>query len=108
MIANKIITKRILGLLFGLAILFPTAIQFEHVFEEHHHVVCKEVKTHLHESKTDCSLCDFHFSSFHFTAVAPIEFLVTEVIITFEPQSISSEKSSHPTTNHLRGPPIIS
>jgi len=108
MIANKIITNRILSLVFGLAILFPTAIQLEHVFEDHQHVVCKEVKTHLHESTPDCSLCDFHFSSFHYTAVVPIDFLVTKVIYTFEPLLVSSEKSNFPTTNHLRGPPINS
>lgn len=41
------------------AIVFPSALQFSHLFEEHEHTFCGNVSTHLHENDLDCDFTKF-------------------------------------------------
>ncbi len=90
------------------ALLIPAAIQFSHAFENHKHEVCTEVATHIHPEKMDCSLCDFHFSTFNFEVqsfqplLVPKTFLKT---ITAEVSSLKNTKYGH---SQQRGPPSLS
>jgi len=67
MVFKKNIVQYIAALALSLALVLPMAIQFSHVFEHHEHVTCTDTKVHLHEKKIDCSVCDFHLSSFAFS-----------------------------------------
>ncbi len=88
------------------ALLFPTVVQAIHTFDGHEHVSCKELKTHLHEEKVQCDLCDFQLSSFQFTFFS-YELNVHETVV--EQPKISVHKvyflyKSDFTS--LRGPPL--
>lgn len=50
-----------------LVFLFPSLLQFEHLFEAHKHDSCKDVSVHFHEKELGCDIYDFHFSSFSFS-----------------------------------------
>ena len=108
MIKKLPIATFILSLFLSLAILLPTLLQIGHIFEEHKHVSCKEVKTHLHEASVDCSLCDFHFSTFDYKPLTALDFSTIDFIYSIEAVYNASELNSLPRHYYLRGPPIIS
>ena len=89
--------------------MMPSLVQAGHnIFEEHEHISCNEVKTHLHEADVDCSLCDFHFSSFDYEPELTVELLPNITILTSEDHYSSSAFNTLQHTYFLRGPPVIS
>lgn len=102
------ISRFVLGLFLSLVIMMPSFVMAGHIFEEHEHISCNEVKTHLHEAKVDCSLCDFHFSSFDFEPELTIDFLTHSIILTSVDNYTSSDFNTSHNTYLLRGPPAIS
>ena len=94
-------------MMLSLVLLLPTAVQFFHSFEKHKHLACEEVSTHIHDQNIDCSLCDFHFSTFNFKIGQPFQFIDTEVFTLVQIAYISSEKNSFNHHFYLRGPPRV-
>lgn len=73
----KTITFKLAALILVLALLIPSIVKFNHVFEEHVHEVCHgEKQTHLHTSDVDCEFYKFQLNH-HFTI--PVN--ATEVFI---------------------------
>lgn len=103
---GKQIGKSIAALVLLCALMFPTALQFSHIFEGHEQIDCKEQSTHIHEYVADCQICDFHLASFNYDLVfysepvaPPIPFKVEKY---FSFLLIDSFKK---TNTQLRAPP---
>ncbi len=105
---KKEIFKKIASIAFVLALLMPTTVQLVHALEGHHHTVCNNFKSHIHQKKLNCSVCDFHFSSFNFTT--EYVSVLTEVEENFGLNSIYFFSETTPSPYHylLRGPPLFS
>ncbi len=101
----KHITTAFLAHLLVLAIVFPSIVQFTHIFQNHEHTFCGDVDTHLHEQKLDCEFTKFISAVFHFDKVyAEINTTNTiHLIPCFNYSSIISKRQSQ--SNFLRGPP---
>ena len=88
--------------------LLPTSVQFFHIFEKHeHNNNCKEVTTHLHEKELDCSLCDFHISSFDITFNNISEYSTIEDSLDYVTYYKSKKHNSIKRSFNLRGPPMF-
>jgi hypothetical protein len=105
---KKQIQQKISAILLTMALLLPIAVQFVHALDEHKHNTCKEVATHLHEKKLDCSICDFHFSTFNFEVITLPELFLSEAFSKHQIAYFSSEKSTVHHHYYLRGPPLFS
>lgn len=58
--------KILLIAVFQIALFFPALQKTVHAFQQEHEI-CSEFHTHFHKKETDCSICDFHFSTFNCT-----------------------------------------
>lgn len=102
------IVSRLFALLLIVVLLFPSALQFHHIFESHdHNTDCKEVTTHLHEKEIDCSLCDFHLSSFNISFNTVDKYINIEVSSSYLAYYKSNKYNSTKRSFNLRGPPMF-
>jgi hypothetical protein len=90
-----------------LTVVFPSIIQFTHIFENHEHTFCGNVDTHIHEQKLDCDLTKFISSVFYINYE---DLKVEEVLDTSN--KLNNYYSFTPSkrlsqSNYLRGPPFI-
>ncbi len=105
--AKRKIISHFLGVILTLVFLFPSLLQFEHLFENHEHLVCKENKVHLHQKNLDCSIYDFHFSTFSFLPIYPISLFV-DAPLNETSFSVSQEVYLNPYFHCAqRGPPTM-
>lgn len=96
------------ALLLIIIMLIPTSIQFIHIFEKHeHNNNCKEITTHLHEKELDCSLCDFHLSSFDITFKRNLEYSSIGISSSYTAYYKSNKYNSTKYSFNLRGPPMF-
>lgn len=105
----KVIFKQFLAWLFVFGIMFPEAVRFYHQFEHTQKETCKTTGSlHFHESVTDCSLLDFHFTTaLHFQPydnVAWENHIFTPRLFSYKPL-FSQNVSLH---FFVRGPPQLS
>ncbi|QNJ98645.1 hypothetical protein [Constantimarinum furrinae] len=101
---NKLfITFFLIGIL-----LFPSAVQVIHSVEGHEHNVCSDFSTHVHENKTDCELCHFHYAPFEyrFSAITEGVEIFTITALDSNYQFLSGNFTAPNTP--LRGPPVLS
>lgn len=108
MILKKEILKFILAGTFSLALLFPTAVKFFHIFENHHHEVCTDYSVHIHKKQLDCSVFDFHFSIFSFETQNLPEYSSLNSSHQTETLYVFPELAIDETHYFLRGPPLSS
>lgn len=98
-----------LGVSLTAILLFPLFTQFFHILEDHQHTICTDNSTHLHESKTDCSICDFNYTPFNYE-LSPE--LVKNNSIEFKTISTNPYNylysSNYNFSQTLRGPPSFS
>lgn len=107
---KKQLGKITVALLLFAAFMLPTAIQFFHLFEDHHeHVACKEISTHIHQDEPDCQIYNFHVASFNYDIVAypSLSQPIIPVKITNDFSSLQLH-SFNITNTQLRAPPIYS
>ncbi|PVW13850.1 hypothetical protein [Marixanthomonas spongiae] len=102
-IAPNVLSALLIGLL-----LFPSAVQFAHIFEGHDHKPCSEITTHLHEKQLDCTLFDFHFSNFSYSVAEYPEFYSLDEPSKLETRYCPVEVSANSATYFVRGPPANS
>jgi len=108
MIGKKNIALFAISLFLSLAFLFPTAVQFEHLFESHNHKPCNDYSVHLHEKPLDCNIQAFHFSTFSFETLPNWEIFAIPPH-TFPYYGYTSVLyTQKPLTAFLRGPPLNS
>ena len=58
--------KRILALFLWSVLLFPSLLNVIHHCEMHVHFECNEQKAHLHQSETNCGICDYNLLNFNY------------------------------------------
>lgn len=105
---SKHLGKTITSILLLVALLFPSAVQFAHAFENHDHRPCEEISTHLHQDSTECQVCDFQMATFEYKIIAYPEFLIPTIISKAEKLFSSLLLSSFKKTNtQLRAPPYF-
>lgn len=108
MLLQKQILKFSLAALLSVALLFPVAVQFLHIFEDHEHKPCTELTSHLHEKKIDCSVCHFHLSNYTYTAFQYPEFFTPAAYAIKATAYITSPITKRVSRYYLRGPPSLS
>ena len=107
---NKVnIRKKVTANLLFVVLIFPTVFNFLHHFSEHHHIECSENKSHIHQSISNCDVCDFNLLSFNYdinidTELQTIE-IYEEVNIIFTSLKFRSFNITH---KQLSAPPIFS
>lgn len=104
----KNITFKLVATILLAAVLLPSAIKLEHVFENHKHEVCLDISTqHFHEIDLECEFYKFKLNTDYHT-LFNYEETITEALYL---QSISTFYFY--LNNHqqlpfsLRGPPIL-
>ncbi|QAA80417.1 hypothetical protein EI546_01130 [Aequorivita sp. H23M31] len=100
--------KIFIATIFSFALMFPIAIQTAHALDGHEHQVCNDFSTHLHKKQLDCSICDFHFSSFDFKPQQLPEFSYVFGQNTAQNEYREAEILQSAPHFFLRGPPSIS
>jgi hypothetical protein len=92
---------------FSVAVLYPSLVQFIHLFGEHEHLICSETATHIHGKKNGCEIHDFQLTSFDFSNIEYSYFYTDGFYIANNEavNSFLSTKKIH--TFLLRGPPIL-
>lgn len=95
-------------LLLIVIMLFPTIFQFAHAFEDHKQSKCNEVTTHIHELEVECSICDFQISTFNYSFINEIDFLLTKNHTIYADYYKSKKHNSIKLSFSLRGPPLFS
>ena len=99
------IIQHLTATIFSLSLLFPSFIQFAHTFDDHKHELCTDISTHIHQQELDCSICDFHFSTFNFTPQQYPELAVTHGFQIAETYFQLSKFEKSTSYYYLRGPP---
>ncbi len=89
-------------------VLLPFAIQFSHAFEKHEHSVCNAQNVvHLHQHKTDCSICHYqiNFNTIDFST----NFILASAIIIVEKNYTTEDQNSSIKLHYKssRAPPIL-
>ncbi len=102
------ILKGLVAVLLTVALLLPSAVQFIHNFEDHHHVACTEQVAHLHKAEVKCPICHFHLASFHFKIEEELA-VVAMVLPSEEIQEIPSFllQTTPQSNKQLRAPPYF-
>ncbi len=99
----------LLSFLLNAIILFPISIQLLHALEDHEHLICFDNSAHLHETKSNCDVCDFNFTPYSYelfndTFSKSVDYQNNEVNNTY----FFLYSSYVNTTKKLRGPPTYS
>ena len=104
---TKISLLNFSALLLIIIMLFPSAFQFAHAFEDHEQSKCAETTTHIHELEVECSVCDFKLNKNYYllkqdfqVKVLPIQKKINKELYNF--------KYYHQQLSYsLRGPPEL-
>ena len=103
----KEITISFLAHILVLAIVFPSVVQFKHIFKNHEHTFCGNVETHLHEQKLDCQLDHFQVTTYNFSPLINFRSIPPEANFTVEIRTATTAYISLKHTHSLRGPPLM-
>lgn len=100
--------KNIFLTLTAAILLFPSAVNFSHIFLGHDHKLCDHyAEKHFHDKKLDCDLYKFHSNpalEINFPDYTIFSESVTQVLPSYQYFFISDSK---PLSNYLRGPPAV-
>lgn len=101
--------KQFLAWLFVFGLMFPEAVRFYHQFEHTQKELCNTPGSlHFHQSVTDCSLFDFHFTIALHLQLFESNFTENTLFDTH----LFSEKSLFSQNVYIhffvRGPPVLS
>ncbi len=66
MIKTHHFIKRILALFLLGILLLPSLVDVIHHCKIHVHFECNEQKAHLHQSETNCEICDYNLLNFNY------------------------------------------
>lgn len=105
----KFLFRQFLAWLFVFGLMFPEAVRFYHQFEHTQKEICNTPDSlHFHQSVTDCSLFDFHFTTALQLQLLDFNLLENSLFYTnsFSVKVLYSEKVS--IHFFVRGPPAIS
>lgn len=102
---EKISSFNLSALLLIIIMLFPSAFQFAHAFEDHEQNECYEITTHLHEQEVECSICDFHIPSFTYSFFNELEHTLIQNQTIYADFYKSKKHNSIKQSFSLRGPP---
>ena len=101
--------KRILALFFWGVLLFPSFLNVIHQCQLHDHFECNEQKAHLHQSITDCDICDFNLLNFNYDLDKCDNLEQPEIFVTLNAfYKAPVLRSSLNLSTQLRAPPVMS
>ena len=106
--AVKYIFKWFSAILLLVVLAIPTAIQFSHALENHTHTICNNNDEHLHQADLDCSLCEYHITSYNFNLATYPDFEAF-ILIKNKPTKLTDRLQSKSNSNpkQLRAPPLF-
>jgi hypothetical protein len=92
-----------------LAVLFPSVVKMQHVFENHKHEVCKgEKQSHFHEIDFDCEFYKFNLTSFTYNFIKYPDFQKTSISNkTVNPLAVELIQLPDTNPKQLRAPPLF-
>ena len=101
--------KNTAALLLLLALILPTAIQFSHFIEGHESDICYDHSNHIHQTKKNCEVCDFHLTSINYDITKYPDLLLTQISVRLT-SDFTPLQYHYPTLTNkqLRAPPITS
>tara|TARA_Y100000385_G_scaffold147208_1_gene152796 strand:+ start:265 stop:633 length:369 start_codon:yes stop_codon:yes gene_type:complete len=101
--------KRILALFFWGVLLFPSFLNIVHQCQLHDHFECNEQKAHLHQSITDCDICDFNLLNFSYDLESCDNLEQPKIFTTLNASYKAPVlRSSLNQSTQLRAPPVMS
>ena len=106
---NQHFIKRILALFLLGILLLPSLVNIIHHCEIHAHFECNEQKAHLHQSETNCEICDFNLLNFNYDLKKCHSLEQSEIFTASD--SFYSSLQFHSFLNQsiqLRAPPVMS
>lgn len=93
-------------LLFAGLIVFPSAVEFAHVFTGHQHDYCNHyADSHFHEKNIDCELFDFQKTPFDYPNLFSYHLFNPEVQTDVEIRNYNFLSNSRKFSFSLRAPP---
>ena len=95
------------ALLLIIIMLFPSAFQFTHVFEEHEQTDCNEITIHIHEHELECSTCDFNLNQNFYPSKQDFQFKVLPIQKKVNKELYNFKYSHQHLSYSLRGPPEL-
>lgn len=101
---------RLLAVVLTLAVLLPSAVKLNHVFNHHQHEVCENdenTKTHFHQSDMDCEFYKFKLTKSYYLDL----YRSGEIAKIFNHKTELSYylflRTHQQDTSYLRGPPAL-
>lgn len=100
--------QKTLSLVLLFALLLPFALKFEHIFQDHHHSICKsKIESHIHQLNDDCDFLNYTINSANtensLVFETKVDVLFAEKNYPYSTAFFTSEKA----TSFLRGPPSL-
>ena len=100
--------KHILALFLLGVLLLPSLLDVIHRCEIHVHFECNEEKAHLHQSVTDCELCEYNLLSFNYdlrnSENSEQQLIFVALNSSYTPLEFNSFLNQ---STQLRAPPVI-
>lgn len=104
----KNIAYKLLAITLLVAVLLPSAIKLEHVFEDHEHEICSDISTqHLHEIDLECEFYKFKLNTEYQIVFNHCKILVEENYFKKDCTPYFFLNNHQQLPFSLRGPPIL-
>lgn len=101
--------KRILALFLLGILLLPSLVDVIHHCEIHAHFECNEQKAHLHQSETNCEICDYNLLNFNYELGNHENLEQPQIFVAFNASYIPLQFHSFlHQSKQLRAPPVMS
>jgi hypothetical protein len=101
---------RLVAFVVTLAILLPSAVKLNHVFNHHKHEVCKNddnSTTHFHQSDLDCEFYKFKLTNTYYVNLYPSDNTAKIFNLNTEISYYLYLRTHQQDTSYLRGPPAL-
>ncbi len=109
MIHKNKLTKRILALFLCGILFFPSLLNTTHHCDRDAHFECNEQKAHLHQSETNCEICDYNLINFNYELGNHENLEQPQIFVAFNAFYIPIQFHSFlHQSKQLRAPPVMS
>ncbi|WGD34615.1 hypothetical protein [Olleya sp. YS] len=99
---------KILSVVVLLAVLFPSAVKFAHVLEQHEHEVCIDNSTtHMHEVDFDCEFYKFKLTTQYYSLLESDDLILEDNYSKICNTSYNFRYNHQQLSYSLRGPPQL-
>ena len=100
---------KIAAIVLLLAVLLPSAVKFDHVFEDHKHEVCTDdhSTTHAHEIDLECEFYKFKLNTYYYTFLDSYSIVIEDNYSKINNTFYNFQYNYQQLSFSLRGPPTF-